>query len=65
MLIGLKKPLAAGETLPLTLSFEKAENISMTVPVKAMGASQKSQGTMSGMGMQANKPGSMGTMERK
>jgi periplasmic copper chaperone A len=65
MLVGLKKPLAAGETLPLTLSFEKAGNISVTLPVKAMGASQKSQGTMSGMGMQANKPGSMGTMERK
>jgi copper(I)-binding protein len=65
MLIGLKKPLTAGETLLLTLSFEKAGNISVTVPVKAVGASRNSQGTMSGMGMQANKPGSMGTMERK
>jgi copper(I)-binding protein len=62
MLIGLKKPLIAGQTLPLTLTFAKAGNISVTVPVKAMGASQN--GT-SGMGVQANKPGSMGTMERK
>jgi copper(I)-binding protein len=66
MLIGLKKALTAGETVPLTLTFANAGNISVTVPVKAMGASQNSQGeTMSGMGMQAKKPGSMGTMERK
>jgi copper(I)-binding protein len=65
MLIELKKPLTAGETIPLTLTFAKARNISLTVPVKAMGASQNSQGTMSGMGMQANKPGAPGTMERK
>ena len=36
MLIGLKKPLTAGETFPLTLTFEKAGNISVTVPVQAM-----------------------------
>ena len=40
MLIGLKKPLAAGETFPLTLTFAKAGNISVTVPVQAMGAMQ-------------------------
>ena len=38
MLIGLKKPLTAGETFPLTLTFAKAGNISVTVPVQAMGA---------------------------
>ena len=65
MLIGLKKPLTTGETVPLTLTFAKAGTISITVPVRAMGASQNSQGTMSGMGMQANKPGSIGPMERK
>jgi len=53
MLIGLKKPLAAGETFPLTLTFEKAGNISVTVRVKAMGA------------MQDNKSGGMGKMEMK
>ena len=36
MLIGLKKPLTAGESFPLTLTFEKAGNISVTVPVQAM-----------------------------
>jgi periplasmic copper chaperone A len=54
MLIGLKKPLAAGEKFPLTLTFEKAGNISVTVPVQAMG------------GMQDGKPGGgMGNMEMK
>ena len=38
MLIGLKKPLTAGETIPLTLDFEKAGKVSITVPVRAMGA---------------------------
>jgi periplasmic copper chaperone A len=35
MMIGLKKPLTAGEKFPLTLTFEKAGNISVTVPVQA------------------------------
>jgi periplasmic copper chaperone A len=47
MLIGLKKPLKAGDSLPLTLVFEKAGNVSITVPVQAMGA--KPDG-MPGMG---------------
>ena len=38
MLSGLKKPLKAGETIPLTLDFEKAGKVSITVPVRAMGA---------------------------
>ena len=53
MLIGLKKPLMAGDTFPLTLTFEKAGNISVTVPVQAMGATQD------------NKPGGMGNMDMK
>jgi len=53
MLIGLKKPLTVGETFPLTLTFQKAGNISVTVQVKAMGA------------MQGNKSGAMGKMEMK
>jgi hypothetical protein len=44
MLIGLKKPLTAGEKIPLTLTFEKAGNISVTVPVQAMGATQDKGG---------------------
>lgn len=60
MLIGLKKPLTAGQTLPLTLVFEKAGNISVTVPIQAMGAEQDKGG---GMG---NMQGSgMGHMEMK
>jgi periplasmic copper chaperone A len=53
MLIGLKKPLTVGETFPLTLTFQKAGNISVTVQVKAMGA------------MEDNKSGGMGKMEMK
>ena len=47
MLIGLKKPLTAGETIPLTLDFEKAGKVSITVPVRAMGAGHDD---MPGMG---------------
>jgi periplasmic copper chaperone A len=66
MLIGLKKPLTAGEKFPLTLTFEKAGNISVTVPVQAMDATQD-KGGMSGMGgMQDGKSGGgMGNMEMK
>jgi periplasmic copper chaperone A len=66
MLIGLKKPLTAGEKIALTLTFEKAGNISVTVPVQAMGATQD-KGGMNGMGgMQDGKSGGgMGNMEMK
>ena len=47
MLIGLKKPLKADETIPLTLDFEKAGKVSITVPVRAMGAGHDD---MPGMG---------------
>jgi periplasmic copper chaperone A len=61
MLIGLKKPLSVGEKFPLTLTFEKAGNISVTVPVQAMGAMQD-KGAMGNMGgMQENQSsGGMG-----
>jgi periplasmic copper chaperone A len=36
MLIGLKKPLKAGETLVLTLDFAKAGKIQVSAPVMAM-----------------------------
>lgn len=63
MLIGLKKPLTAGETFPLTLTFEKAGNISVTVAVRAMGATPDKNG---GMGdMHDNQGGGMGHMEMK
>jgi periplasmic copper chaperone A len=59
MLIGLKKPLTAGDTFPLTLTFEKAGNISVNVPVQAMDAAPDKKG--SGMGGM----GGMGNMEMK
>ena len=62
MLLGLKKPLVAGDSIPLTLKFEKAGNISITVPVKAMG----DMGGMGNMGgMKDNKSGGMGHMDMK
>jgi periplasmic copper chaperone A len=61
MLIGLKKPLTVGEKFPLTLTFEKAGNISVTVPVQAMGATQD-KGAMGGM---QKSGGGMGHMEMK
>lgn len=64
MLIGLKKPLTADETFSLTLTFEKAGNISITVPVQAMGAIQDHNGDRMD-GMKGNKSGGMGNMEMK
>jgi periplasmic copper chaperone A len=61
MLIGLKQPLTPRETFPLTLTFAKAGNISVTVAVQAIGAMQDSKG-----GMGDNKSGGgMGNMEMK
>ena len=61
MLMGLKKPLVAGQSFPLTLTFAKAGNISVTVPVQAMGATGGNPG-MSGMGgMQHDQSGGMAT----
>jgi hypothetical protein len=66
MLIGLKKSLVAGETLPLTLTFANAGNIAVTVPIKPVGATQSSAGSMSGMAeTQDKKPGGMRNMEMK
>jgi periplasmic copper chaperone A len=62
MMIGLKKPLKAGATFPLTLTFENAGNISLTVPIQAVGAMQGG-GNMGGMGQ--NKSGGMGHMDMK
>jgi periplasmic copper chaperone A len=66
MMIGLKKPLTAGEKFPVTLTFEKAGNISVTVPVQAMGAMQDKGGMDNMGGMQDGKSGGgMGHMEMK
>jgi periplasmic copper chaperone A len=51
MLIGLKKALKAGETIPLTLDFEKAGKVSITVPIRAMGAKHNDMPGMDHMDM--------------
>jgi len=40
MIVGLKQPLKEGQTFPLTLQFEKAGDIEVTVPVEKVGAMQ-------------------------
>jgi copper(I)-binding protein len=37
MLIGLKRPLAAGERVPLTLRFQKAGEVAVELEVRALG----------------------------
>ena len=44
MLMGLKAPLKAGNSFPLTLTFEHAQPITVSVPVEAAGAGAKMQG---------------------
>lgn len=38
MCIGLVEPLVEGQTIPVTLTFENAGEVQMTLPVKAAGA---------------------------
>ncbi|WP_119167178.1 copper chaperone PCu(A)C [Algihabitans albus] len=38
MLIGLKQPLVAGESFPMTLTFEQAGEVTVEVSVEAMGS---------------------------
>ena len=56
MLIGLKSPLKAGDSFPLTLTFEQAHPITVTVKVEAAGApamgGQGSTPAMEGMHME-------------
>ena len=49
MLIGLKQPLRAGESFPLTLEFEKAGKREVTVTVEKAGA--MGPGSRGGMDM--------------
>lgn len=44
MLIDLKAPLNAGDTVPLTLRFENAGEVEVRIPVQAMGASGPGDG---------------------
>jgi periplasmic copper chaperone A len=49
MMIGLRGPLEEGQSFPLTLQFERAGEITITVPIGSIGA--MSPGGMSGMEM--------------
>jgi copper(I)-binding protein len=47
MLVGLKEPLIEGKTLPLTLQFERAGSVNVTLPIEKVGAMQhEDMGTM-------------------
>jgi copper(I)-binding protein len=57
MLMGLKSPLKAGDSFPLTLTFEHALPITVTVHVEAMAAGGMNNDGMQNMpGMQGQKP---------
>jgi periplasmic copper chaperone A len=56
MMMDLKNPLKEGEKLPLTLQFEKAGKVAVTLDVQGVGA--KGPADAMGMdGMKMNKPG--------
>jgi hypothetical protein len=50
MMMDLKSPLKQGEKLPVTLQFEKAGKVQVTLDVQAVGAPAPS-GNMGGMEM--------------
>lgn len=59
MLTGLKAPLKEGDTVPLTLQFEKAGAIAVTAQIAKVGAMHP--GPMSGMSGMSSKPASGGS----
>ena len=52
MLTGLKQPLKEGDTFPVTLSFDKAGQVTATVTVQKPGGSMMGHDAMGGMNMQ-------------
>jgi copper(I)-binding protein len=46
MLMGLKAPLKQGDSIPVTLTFEKAGKVSVQVPVQPAGAAAPAMGGM-------------------
>jgi hypothetical protein len=54
MLIGLIRPLNAGDSVAVTLRFSKAEPVTVQVPVKAANGSSTSHHSMDGMDMGAH-----------
>jgi copper(I)-binding protein len=59
MMMDLKKPLKQGEKVPLTLQFEKAGKVSVTLDVEGVGAQGPSGGSSGGMEMK-KMPGKSG-----
>jgi len=53
MMMDLKNPLKQGEKLPITLQFEKAGKVAVTLDVQGVGA--KGPGDAAGDGMKMNK----------
>lgn len=48
MFIGLKAPLGEGDTFPMTLRFEKAGEVTVTVKVEAVGGAKSGHGDHGG-----------------
>ena len=40
MIVGLRQPLTQGQTFQLTLQFQKAGNLNLTIPIQGVGAMQ-------------------------
>ncbi|HZV93820.1 MAG TPA: copper chaperone PCu(A)C [Caldimonas sp.] len=51
MLVGLKQPLKPGESFPMSLQFEHAGNVDVTVVVQAMGGAAPMSGMLGMPGM--------------
>ncbi len=58
MLFDLKTPLKQGDTLPITLTFEKAGKVNVSLAVEGIGA-QGPDGASGGMNMQKMPNGKM------
>ncbi|MFZ4408175.1 MAG: copper chaperone PCu(A)C [Paracraurococcus sp.] len=56
MLIGLNKALTQGEQVPLTLTFERAGQVAVSLPIQGAGAMGGDMGSMQGHGATAPAP---------
>lgn len=65
MLTGLKSPLKAGDSFPLTLAFEHAQPITVTATVEAVGGAAMDRGGMNMPGQGGGMPGMSGQMGSK
>ncbi len=63
MLVGLKRPLRQGETFPLSVTFEKAGTIQISVAVQGVGASGLGHSGAAGHEMGVTAPGGHDDMD--